>query len=79
MALHEPQQMMIRDSFENGAPGWTLSPGAGIVKGSEPYGAGGSVGASSVNLPAGASVTSPFTILGDSQIDDVYVDPHMRY
>jgi hypothetical protein len=48
-------------SFENGASGWTLSHGASIVKGSESYGASGSAGASSVNLPAGASVTSPFT------------------
>jgi hypothetical protein len=48
-------------SFENGASGWTLSHGASIVKGSEPFGVTGSVGASSVNLPAGASVTSPFT------------------
>jgi hypothetical protein len=48
-------------SFENGASGWTLSHGASIVSGSEPFGATGSVGASSVNLPAGASVTSPFT------------------
>src|SRR5581483_3755408 len=48
-------------SFENGASGWTLSHGASIVHGSEPFGATGSVGASSVSLPAGASVTSPFT------------------
>jgi hypothetical protein len=48
-------------SFENGASGWTLSHGASIVHGSEPFGATGSVGASSVYLPAGASVTSPFT------------------
>jgi hypothetical protein len=48
-------------SFENGASGWTLSHGASIVKGSESFGATGSVGASSVYLPAGASVTSPFT------------------
>ena len=48
-------------SFENGASGWTLSHGASIGRGSEPFGATGSVGASSVNLPAGASVTSPFT------------------
>jgi hypothetical protein len=47
-------------SFENGASGWTLSHGASIVSGSEPFGAAGSVGAS-VHLPAGASVTSPFT------------------
>jgi hypothetical protein len=48
-------------SFEKGASGWTLSHGASLVSGSEPFGASGSVGASSVNLPAGASVTSPFT------------------
>src|SRR6202012_5988904 len=48
-------------SFENGASGWTLSHGASIVRGSESFGATGSVGASSVYLPAGASVTSPFT------------------
>jgi hypothetical protein len=48
-------------SFEGGASGWTLSHGASIVSGSEPFGATGSVGASSVYLPAGASVTSPFT------------------
>ena len=48
-------------SFENGASGWTLGHGASIVQGSEPFGATGSVGASSVHLPAGASVTSPFT------------------
>ena len=48
-------------TFENGASGWTLTHGASIVKGSEPFGATGSVGASSVSLPAGASVTSPLT------------------
>ncbi|HEX3976491.1 MAG TPA: hypothetical protein VHW96_09515 [Solirubrobacteraceae bacterium] len=48
-------------SFENGASGWTLSHGAKIVSGSESFGATGSVGASSVYLPAGASVTSPST------------------
>jgi hypothetical protein len=48
-------------SFENGASGWTLSHGASIVSGSEPFGATGSVGASSARLTAGSSVTSPFT------------------
>jgi hypothetical protein len=48
-------------SFENGASGWTLGHGASIVSGSEPFGATGSVGASSVKLTAGSSVTSPFT------------------
>jgi hypothetical protein len=48
-------------SFESGAPGWTLGRGAAVVTGSEPYGATGSTGKSSVDLSAGASVTSPFT------------------
>jgi hypothetical protein len=48
-------------AFENGASGWTLSHGASIVSGSEPFGATGSVGASSARLTAGSSVTSPFT------------------
>jgi hypothetical protein len=48
-------------SFENGASGWTFSHGAAVVAGSEPFGATGSVGKSSVDLPVGASVTSPFT------------------
>jgi hypothetical protein len=48
-------------SFESGASGWTLSHGASIVSGSEPFGATGSVGASSARLTAGSSVTSPFT------------------
>jgi hypothetical protein len=48
-------------SFEGGASGWTFSHGASVVAGSEPFGAAGSVGSSSVDLSAGASVTSPFT------------------
>jgi hypothetical protein len=48
-------------AFNGGAPGWTFDRGASLVAGGEPYGATGSVGSSSVNLPAGSSVTSPFT------------------
>ncbi|HLH65013.1 MAG TPA: hypothetical protein VKV27_04880 [Solirubrobacteraceae bacterium] len=48
-------------SFEGGPAGWTLTGGAAIVPGSEPYGATGSVGRFSLGLPAGASATSPFT------------------
>jgi hypothetical protein len=47
--------------FEGSLAGWTLSGGAQRVSGSEPYGATGSVGAYSLELPAGASVQSPFT------------------
>jgi hypothetical protein len=45
--------------FESAAAGWTLTDGAQVVAGSEPYGATGSVGSSSLSLPAGATATSP--------------------
>lgn len=48
-------------SFESGTTGWTLSGGARIVSGSEPYGATGTVGRSSLYLPAGSSAQSPLT------------------
>lgn len=48
-------------SFEAGSPGWSLSGGAKVVGGSEPFGATGSVGSASLDLPAGASAQSPFT------------------
>jgi hypothetical protein len=47
--------------FEGTLAGWSLSGGARRVAGSEPYGATGSVGSYSLELPAGASAQSPFT------------------
>jgi len=52
--------------FEGSLAGWTLSGGAQRVAGSEPYGATGSVGASSLSLPAGASALSPLTCVNAS-------------
>ncbi len=46
-------------NFEGSLTGWTLS-GAAKVAGSEPFAATGSLGASSLSLPAGASVQTPF-------------------
>ncbi len=40
-------------------PGWTLSGGAQLAQGSEPYAATGTLGAHSLSLPAGASAQSP--------------------
>jgi len=40
---------------------WSLTGGAQIVPGSEPYAATGTLGSSSLSLPAGASATSPST------------------
>jgi hypothetical protein len=47
--------------FETSLAGWTLTGGAAKVPGSDPFGATGSVGRSSLFLPAGASVQSPYT------------------
>lgn len=42
-------------------PGWTLSNGAQLVAGSEPFTATGTLGSFSLSLPAGASAQSPLT------------------
>jgi hypothetical protein len=47
--------------FEGSMAGWTLNGGAHKVVGSEPFGATGSVGNWSLDLPAGGSVQSPYT------------------
>ncbi len=47
--------------FETNAKGWSLTGGAQVVAGSEPFGVTGSVGNYSLYLPAGASAQSPFT------------------
>ncbi|MGN6869390.1 MAG: hypothetical protein ACTHMY_13405 [Solirubrobacteraceae bacterium] len=47
--------------FEGGLSGWTLSGGARLATGSEPFGATGHAGNSSIYLPAGGSVQSPYT------------------
>jgi len=45
--------------FESGNDGWTLSDGASIVPGSEPYASTGELGSSSLSLPQGSVATSP--------------------
>jgi hypothetical protein len=47
--------------FEVGSAAWNLSGGAQVVSGSEPYAATGTLGASSISLPAGSSAQSPTT------------------
>jgi hypothetical protein len=49
--------------FEAGAPGWTLTGGAKIVAGNEPFAASGA-GSHSLSLPAGSSATSPPMCIG---------------
>jgi hypothetical protein len=46
-------------AFEGSA--WTLTGGAHIVSGSEPYAATGTLGSHSLSLPAGSSAESPVT------------------
>ncbi len=53
-------------SFE-GPPTWTLSGGARVVAGSEPFGVTGSVGSSSLYLPAGGSAQSPFVCVSTAK------------
>jgi hypothetical protein len=47
--------------FEGSLAGWTVTGGARLSHGSEPFGATGTVGNWSMHLPAGATVQSPFT------------------
>jgi hypothetical protein len=54
-------KLVAGGDFEGSLSGWTLSHGATRVAGSEPFGATGRVGQSSMYLPAGASVQSPYT------------------
>ena len=51
---------------------WTLSGGAQIVSGSEPYAATGTLGAYSLALPAGAAAQSPSTCVSAA-------DPTIRF
>jgi hypothetical protein len=46
------------NGFESGSTGWTLSGGASVGKGNEPWLVNGA-GSHSLTLPAGASATSP--------------------
>jgi hypothetical protein len=59
-------------SFESGAPAWTLSGGAKIVSGNEPWRVGGSSQSRSLSLPPGATATSPAMCVGIGE-------PTLRY
>ena len=52
--------------LENGSTGWTLSGGAAVVSGNEPFYASGS---HSLSLPSGSTATSPVICIGPNQID----------
>jgi hypothetical protein len=50
--------------LEAGSAGWTLSGGAKLVKGNEPYKVHGSGDSYSLELPAGSQATSPTVCVG---------------
>ncbi len=52
-------------SFELGSTGWSLSGGAGIVSGNEPF---YRTGSHSLSLPSGSSALSPTVCLGTKQL-----------
>ncbi len=52
--------------FEGSLTGWTLSGGADVVAGGEPYDVTGSPSNDSLELPAGASAQSPYTCVNAS-------------
>jgi hypothetical protein len=56
--------------FETSA--WTLAGGAKLVGGSEPYAVTGTLGSSSLSLPAGSSAESPLACVG-------VTDPSIRF
>jgi hypothetical protein len=51
--------------LENGSTGWSLSGGASVVSGNEPFYASGS---HSLSLPSGSTATSPVTCIGPQQL-----------
>lgn len=58
-----PYTLAPDGGFENGAAGWSLSRGARVVAGSEPFALSGP-GSHSLSLPAGSSATSPPMCVG---------------
>jgi len=54
-------------SFEAGAKSWTLSGGAKVVSGNEPFKVGGSADSRTLQIPAGGVATSPAMCVGLSE------------
>jgi hypothetical protein len=59
------------NGFESGATGWTLSGGARVVDGNEPYGVNNG-GASSLYLPSGSSALGPAACIN-------VLSPYLRF
>jgi hypothetical protein len=54
-------ELLPGSNFAGSLAGWTLSGGAKVVAGGEPFVVNGTAGTASLDLPAGASVQSPST------------------
>lgn len=59
-------ELVAQGDFEGSLSQWSLSGSASKVSGSESYGVTGSLGSSSLQLPAGASAQSPYTCVNAS-------------
>jgi len=53
--------------LESGSSGWTLTGGASVVRGNEPFYISGP-GAYSLSLPSGSTATSPATCIGTANL-----------
>jgi hypothetical protein len=59
-----PYTLVPGGGFEAGEPAWTLAGGAAVVDGNEPFDLHGEDDARSLELPPGASATSPAMCIG---------------
>ena len=59
-----PYNLAPGGSFEGGAGSWSLSGGASLVTGNEPWKVAGSTHSRSLRLPPGATATSPVVCVG---------------
>ena len=57
-------KLVRNGAFETGTNGWTLTGGARVVTGNEPWKVGGSGHAKSLVLPAGSTAISPVSCVG---------------
>ena len=57
-------KLVAGGSFESGTTGWTLTRGAKVVTGNEPWKVGGGSHAKSLVLPSGSSAISPISCVG---------------
>ena len=57
-------KLVPNGTFEGGTAGWTLTGGARVVTGNEPWKVGGAAHSRSLALPAGSSAISPASCVG---------------